>query len=158
MVTWFAHGCPGNQLDQVIGLGSLQHIVLMCCTAVALQGTESAEAQAARAAGGVARGGTAYVNLETGDCHGDEASVGALLATGVARVVIGLPNPLQHVRGVARTLLQANGVAVDVLGETPVATEAAAEQAALEACLAVNEVSLPVQSTSHERSCNALLP
>ena len=31
------------------------------------------------------RGGTAYVNLETGDCHGDDASVAALVQSGVAR-------------------------------------------------------------------------
>ena len=35
------------------------------------------------AAGGAARGGTAYLNLESGSCHGDlEASTGALIAAG----------------------------------------------------------------------------
>ena len=38
-----------------------------------------------RQAGPSARGGTAYLNLETGDCHGDGTSVGALVQGGVSR-------------------------------------------------------------------------
>jgi len=35
------------------------------------------------AAGAAARGATAYLNLESGDCHGDlDASAGALVAAG----------------------------------------------------------------------------
>ena len=105
------------------------------------QGTASAEVQAARAAGEAARGGTAYVNLETGDCHGDTAATAALLTAGVSRVVIGLPHPLGHLRGAAIGSLRANGVEVDVLGVSQAAADPAHEQAALEACLTVNEVS-----------------
>lgn len=36
------------------------------------------------AAGSAARGGTAYLNLEPGDCHGDlDASAGELVAAGM---------------------------------------------------------------------------
>ncbi len=55
------------------------------CGLVWLQGTTSAEVQAVQQAGPGLRGGTAYVNLETGDCHGDDASVAALVQSGVAR-------------------------------------------------------------------------
>ena len=48
------------------------------------QGSEPAERAAVVAAEGAARGGTAYLNLESGSCHGDlEASTGALIASGV---------------------------------------------------------------------------
>jgi diaminohydroxyphosphoribosylaminopyrimidine deaminase/5-amino-6-(5-phosphoribosylamino)uracil reductase len=53
------------------------------------QGTESAEAQAVRQVGPAARGSTAYLNLETGDCHGDSASVAALVQSGVSRCCSG---------------------------------------------------------------------
>ncbi|KAJ7165429.1 hypothetical protein O6H91_Y545700 [Diphasiastrum complanatum] len=42
------------------------------------QGTTSAEVQAVERAGEHARGATAYLNLEPGDCHGDESAVKAL--------------------------------------------------------------------------------
>lgn len=66
-----------------------------------LQGAESVEVQAVRDAASGASGSTAYLNLETGDCHGDDTSLRALIASGVARVVIGMRHPLQHVRGKA---------------------------------------------------------
>ena len=48
------------------------------------KGSEPAERAAVAAAGGAARGATAYLNLESGNCHGDlEASTGALIAAGV---------------------------------------------------------------------------
>lgn len=43
------------------------------------QGTESPEVQAVRHAQGGAAGGTAYLNLESGDCHGDTAAVQSLI-------------------------------------------------------------------------------
>ena len=57
--------------------------------------------QAARLASGFAEGSTAYLNLETADCHGDDVSVRALIQSGVNRIVIGLKNPLRHSRGLA---------------------------------------------------------
>ena len=54
-----------------------------------MQGTVSAEAQAAGEARADASGATAYLNLESGDCHGDDSAVRSLLQSGVSRVVIG---------------------------------------------------------------------
>lgn len=65
------------------------------------QGTASAEVQAVRLASGNVQGSTAYLNLESGDCHGDDAAVKALLEGGVERVVIGLKHPLPHLQGQA---------------------------------------------------------
>jgi diaminohydroxyphosphoribosylaminopyrimidine deaminase/5-amino-6-(5-phosphoribosylamino)uracil reductase len=62
------------------------------------QGTTSAEVLAAREAGEAARGATAYLNLESGDCHGDDSAVSALIQAGVSRVVLGLKHPLGHLR------------------------------------------------------------
>lgn len=90
-----------------------------------------------RIAGEAARGSTAYLNLETGDCHGDDASVKALLQGGLRRVVVGLRHPLPHLRGQAILALQRNGVRVDVVGEVPASP---ALEEARRACLEVNEV------------------
>ncbi|KAF8061418.1 hypothetical protein HT031_004509 [Scenedesmus sp. PABB004] len=108
------------------------------------QGSTPAEVLAAREAREAARGATAYVNLETGDCHGDEAAVGALLGAGVARVVVGLRHPLAHLRNKAVRAYAAAGLAVDVLGEAPLGGGAApgAADAALARCLAANEALL----------------
>lgn len=43
------------------------------------QGTRPAEVLAAEAAGNFSRRGTAYLNMEPGDCHGDHAAVSALV-------------------------------------------------------------------------------
>ncbi|XP_030535737.1 riboflavin biosynthesis protein PYRR, chloroplastic isoform X3 [Rhodamnia argentea] len=43
------------------------------------QGTKPAEVQAVEAAGERCRGGTAFLNLEPGDCHGDHTAVSALV-------------------------------------------------------------------------------
>ena len=119
--------------------------VFSCFAHGPLQGTASAEVQAARAAGDAARGGTAYLNLETGDCHGDATATAALLSAGVSRVVVGLPHPLEQQRGAATGCLRANGVAVDVLGVSHAAAEPVTVQAALEACLTANEVGRALQ-------------
>lgn len=42
------------------------------------QGTQSAEVQAVSRVRGAAAGSTAYLNLESGDCHGDVAAVGVM--------------------------------------------------------------------------------
>lgn len=79
-------------------------------------GTPHAEAHALERAGDRARGGTAVVTLEpcthtgrTGPC------VDALLAAGVRRVVVGLPDPNPVAAGGADRL-RAAGVDVEVLG------------------------------------------
>ena len=80
------------------------------------------------------------MNLESGDCHGDDAAVNALLAAAVSRVVIGLEHPLKHLRGVAAEALRARGVEVHVLGQGLAGADDSAVQSALDACLQVNEV------------------
>lgn len=72
--------------------------------------------RAAQAAGADVRGATAYVTLEPCSHHGrTPPCCDALIAAGVARVVVALldPNPLVGGQGVAR--LRAAGVQVDVL-------------------------------------------
>ncbi|GIL53284.1 hypothetical protein Vafri_8926 [Volvox africanus] len=81
------------------------------------QGTTSAEVQAVSAAGPAARGATAYLNLESGDCHGEAAAVDALVRGGVSRAVVGLRHPLRHLRSRAITMLRAGGLIVDVLAD-----------------------------------------
>lgn len=113
-----------------------------CFSPFGPQGTEPPECQVVRAAGEAARGGTAYLNLECGDCHGELAAVEALVAAGVARVVLGLRHPLPHLRGAAIAHLRAAGVTVQVLGEAPCSATPAEAEAALDACLAANEALL----------------
>jgi diaminohydroxyphosphoribosylaminopyrimidine deaminase/5-amino-6-(5-phosphoribosylamino)uracil reductase len=93
--------------------------------------------QAVAQAGGAARGATAYLNLECGDCHGDAAAIRALAHSGVARVVLGLRHPLPHLRGRAVAALRAADVAVDILGEAPCAAGEADEAQAYLRCLQV---------------------
>ena len=77
-----------------------------------IQGAMSSEVQAVSAVREAARGGVAYLNLESGDCHGDGAAVNALVGARVSRVVVGLENPLPHARGVAVRALRNAGIQV----------------------------------------------
>ncbi|KAG2431801.1 hypothetical protein HXX76_009296 [Chlamydomonas incerta] len=81
------------------------------------QGTTSAEVLAVAAAGPAARGATAYLNLEPGDCHGECAAVEALVAGGVGRVVVGLRHPLRHLRSRGIGMLRKAGLRVEVLAD-----------------------------------------
>lgn len=110
------------------------------CHAI-LQGAASAEEQAVSIAGSSAQGATAYLNLETGDCHGDDTAVRCLIRSGIDRAVFGLRHPLRHCRGLAISALQAAGIEVEVVGETPFLAPDDAQAAAQAACLSVNEVS-----------------
>lgn len=85
----------------------------------------------------------AYLNLEPvhGLCAGDLSAVEALVGTGVARVVVGLPHPLPRLRGCAIAALQAAGLAVDVMSPDATAAEPALSAAWL-AVLRVNEALL----------------
>ncbi|KXZ44943.1 hypothetical protein GPECTOR_60g720 [Gonium pectorale] len=117
------------------------------------QGTAAAEVLAVSAAGPAARGATAYVNLEPGDCHGEAAAVDALVRGGVERVVVGLRHPLRHLRSRAVTALRAAGVQVDVLADelavgrrgpplVPASPSPSGPASAMSACLAANEALL----------------
>lgn len=108
------------------------------------QGTEAPELLAVFAANGAVQGGTAYLNLETGDCHGDAAGVRALIASGVRRAVIGLRHPVTALRGTAIDALRSAGLIVAVLGESPCAASVEALEAADAAVLAANEPLLHV--------------
>ncbi|XP_059076763.1 riboflavin biosynthesis protein PYRR, chloroplastic isoform X2 [Cryptomeria japonica] len=99
------------------------------------QGTRAAEIKALEQARELAKGSTAYVNLEPGDCHGDDTSVNALIQAGVSKVVVGLRHPLKHFRGKAIKALRDARIEVDVLGED---LQNKNIQEALRACQLVN--------------------
>lgn len=107
------------------------------------QGTTSAEVQAVAAAHSLAGGSTAYLNLETGDCHGDSTSLSALVQAGVSRVVIGMRHPLPHCRGAAIQELRQHGLRVDVLGEAACLEAVGWEESTLQKCFVANEVHCP---------------
>eukprot|EP01024_Parvocaulis_polyphysoides_P039664 TRINITY_DN3587_c0_g2_i4.p1 TRINITY_DN3587_c0_g2~~TRINITY_DN3587_c0_g2_i4.p1 ORF type:complete len:713 (-),score=118.63 TRINITY_DN3587_c0_g2_i4:238-2376(-) len=81
---------------------------------------------------------TAYLNLEPGNCHGENAAVQALISSGVSKVFIGLLHPLSHLRGHAVRQLLSAGIDVFVLGPS---TEEDSEehQIARKMCLEVND-------------------
>ncbi|XP_008443687.2 riboflavin biosynthesis protein PYRR, chloroplastic-like [Cucumis melo] len=99
------------------------------------QGTKSAEVQAVEEAGEYCRGGTAFLNLESSECAGDDIAVSALVQAGIRRVVVGMRHPLQHLRGNAVRALRNQGVQVDVIGEDLQSREI---EEAQKACLLVN--------------------
>ncbi|KAL6516796.1 hypothetical protein OROHE_018084 [Orobanche hederae] len=99
------------------------------------QGTTPAELQAVEAAGECCYGGTAYLNMEPNHCLGDETAVSALVQAGIARVVIGIRHPLQHLRGKAIRALRGEGLLVDVLGED---IQCRTIEEGLKSCLLVN--------------------
>ncbi|MGH9376041.1 MAG: bifunctional diaminohydroxyphosphoribosylaminopyrimidine deaminase/5-amino-6-(5-phosphoribosylamino)uracil reductase RibD [Terriglobia bacterium] len=98
-------------------------------------GTSHAEVEALTQAGSQARGATLYVNLEPCCHHGrTPPCTGAILESGISRVVYALRDPNPEVSGQGARLLKRRGVSVD--------KGACAEEAA-----ALNEVYLKFRST-----------
>lgn len=83
--------------------------------ATAPPGGPHAEVAALRAAGDAARGATLYATLEPCAHTGRTAQcVDAIVDAGISRVVVGIEDPDERVRGAGIRALRAAGVAVDV--------------------------------------------
>jgi diaminohydroxyphosphoribosylaminopyrimidine deaminase/5-amino-6-(5-phosphoribosylamino)uracil reductase len=105
---------PNPRVGCVIAGATLGHLGVGHTQRV---GAAHAEIMALRQAGDRARGSTAYVTLEPCSHHGrTPPCCDALIAAGVAKVVVAIedPNPLVAGRGIAR--LRAAGIEVEVVG------------------------------------------
>lgn len=117
-------GCVIARNGEIVGEGFLY-----------AQGTKCAELQAVDAASELAGGATAYLNMEPGDCHGDQTPVSSLVQAGISRIVVGIRHPLVHLRGKAINSFRNEGVRVDVVGEELPGKKM---EKALKSCLLVN--------------------
>ena len=83
--------------------------------ATAPPGGPHAEVEALRSAGAAARGATLFSTLEPCAHHGrTPPCVDAIVDAGIARVVVGIEDPDERVRGAGVRALRAAGVTVDV--------------------------------------------
>ncbi|WP_160005802.1 bifunctional diaminohydroxyphosphoribosylaminopyrimidine deaminase/5-amino-6-(5-phosphoribosylamino)uracil reductase RibD [Rhizobium sp. 18055] len=97
-------GCVIVRDGQIVGRGT-----------TAIGGRPHAEPQALADAGELARGATAYVTLEPCSHHGKTPPCAdALIASGVARVVISVTDPDERVSGRGIAMLRDAGIEVDV--------------------------------------------
>ncbi len=96
-------GCVLAHGDRVVGEGWHERA-----------GGPHAEVMALRAAGSAARGATAYVTLEPCAHHGrTPPCADALVAAGIARVVVASDDPYPEVNGAGYARLRAAGIEVD---------------------------------------------
>lgn len=80
-----------------------------------LAGRPHAEQEALDAAGGRSRGGTLFVNLEPcTHTHRVPSCAEAVIASGIRRVVISMPDPDERMRGAGIKMLEAAGIEVVV--------------------------------------------
>lgn len=78
-------------------------------------GRPHAETEALTAAGGLARGATAYVTLEPCSHHGETPPCAqALIDAGIGRVVVAMEDPDRRVAGSGLEALRKAGIAIDV--------------------------------------------
>ncbi|MGL4419572.1 MAG: bifunctional diaminohydroxyphosphoribosylaminopyrimidine deaminase/5-amino-6-(5-phosphoribosylamino)uracil reductase RibD, partial [Gemmataceae bacterium] len=90
-------------------------------------GGPHAEVHALAEAGAIARGATLYVTLEPCCHHGKTPPcTGAILAAGIARVVVGMQDPFPKVAGGGIAELRAAGVQVDVVADAQACWDCAA--------------------------------
>lgn len=88
--------------------------VILGSAVTAPGGRPHAETQALAEAGEAARGATAYVTLEPCSHHGKTPPCAdALVASGVARVVVSVTDPDERVAGRGLSMLRAAGIAVE---------------------------------------------
>jgi diaminohydroxyphosphoribosylaminopyrimidine deaminase / 5-amino-6-(5-phosphoribosylamino)uracil reductase len=108
--------------DAADGEGGANEVPQHFAGATAPPGGPHAEVVALAAAGNRARGGTLYVTLEPCAHHGrTPPCVGAVVESGVRRVVVGATDPDPRVDGAGIAELRAAGITVDVgVGETAV--------------------------------------
>ena len=100
-------GCLIVRGDRVLGRGWHQWA-----------GQDHAEIRALKDAGGDAAGATAYVSLEPCSIQGrTPPCTDALIAAGVKRVVVGLPDPDPRVNGNGLRQLKAAGICVDLAND-----------------------------------------
>lgn len=101
-------GCViGRQNGELLGKGATQ--------AVGGPHAEVMALRAAKAAGHDVRGATAWVTLEPCAHHGrTPPCCDALIAAGVGRVVVALPDPFPRVDGAGVARLRASGIQVDM--------------------------------------------
>jgi diaminohydroxyphosphoribosylaminopyrimidine deaminase/5-amino-6-(5-phosphoribosylamino)uracil reductase len=92
----------------------VKHGVVLAAAVTARGGRPHAETQALAEAGEAARGATAYVTLEPCSQHGKTPPCAdALIAAGIARVVVSVTDPDERVAGRGLSMLRDAGIVVE---------------------------------------------
>jgi diaminohydroxyphosphoribosylaminopyrimidine deaminase/5-amino-6-(5-phosphoribosylamino)uracil reductase len=109
-----ARGLGRTWPNPSVGCVLVKNGVVLAAAVTADTGRPHAETQALAAAGGAARGATAYVTLEPCAHHGQTPPCAqALIDAGIARVVVAAIDPDPRVSGQGMAMLEAAGVAVE---------------------------------------------